>query len=292
MSPQQLMERLLFDEELRERFFADRAAVIEEAGVPPALFLSVDAEGLRIDAEGRRRYLMSALCRPYPLSAAAIGAALGPHPLSAFLASPALFGPLGQRSAAFGDHLARLLELSVRAPAPALELLRATLALERGLVDNAAALRAAADQAPGAPARPSSGQLKRGRIVLPPYFLAVELPAPPEILRAALDGVGPEDCWSRVQSSPDFDRVVAVARGDAGPVTVLARGIVRGMSLERAGSGGVSPLVDLSHLSATLAGRQTGLVQSLLGHRLGELPAARARVARALVEAGVLALGA
>ena len=263
--------------------------MIGECGADPALFLAVDAEGLRIDAEGRRRYLMSALCRPYPLSAAAVGAALGPRSLSAFLASPAIFGPLGRRSAAFGDHLGRLIELSL--PGPAQGLLQATLALERGLVDNAAALRQAAEAAPGPPQKPSSGQLKRGKIALPPYFMAVELPVPPELLRAALAGVGPEDAWARIEAGLDFDRVVAVARGDAGPVTVLARGFVRGMSLERAGAGGVSPLVDLSHLSATLAGRQAAAVQALVGKRLGELPAARLRMARALVEAGVLGLG-
>lgn len=177
------------------------------------------------------------------------------------------------------------------APASVLALLGAVLALERGLVDNAVALRAAAElgQAPGAPQAPSAAQLRRGRVGLPPYLVAVELPQPSELVRAALDGVGPEDAWHRVSSGLlSWDRVLAVGRAEEQPVTVLCRGYAAGLSAERAGAGGVAPLVDVRHLRVELLGRQSALLQLLAQNpRLDELPGPRQALLRRLVEAGV-----
>ncbi|MCB9761137.1 MAG: hypothetical protein H6739_14955 [Alphaproteobacteria bacterium] len=293
MTPQRFLERLLFDQELRARFAADRGATLAAHGVEaPGLFADLDLHGLELDAQVRRRYLMSALCRPFPLSAAALGAAPGgPARLSAFLASPHLFGPLGARTAAFGDHLARLLALADLPPVTK-GLLQANLGWERALVDNAAALREAAarGEAPGLPPKPAASALKKGRLTLPPYLLAAELPLPTGLLRAALDGVSAADAWARVEAGAlDPGRVVTVSRADPVPVTMLARGYVAGMSQDRAGAGGVAPLVDVRHLTVELSGRQGALLAMLQERpRLRDLPAARARVLRRLAEAGVL----
>ena len=293
-----LLLRLLFDADLRRAFEADREAVIASAGLgeaDAARFRAVDLEGLRRDAEARQRYLMSALCRPYALSAAAVGASPGgAAKLSAFLASPALFGPLGARTAAFGEHLMGLVR-DLDAPDEAVGLLSALLGLERALVDNASALREAAGQgrAPGPPRPPSPKDLRKGRLTLPPYLLVAELPVPLEQVVAALDGVGPEDAWHRVVSGGlRFDRFVTVARADAQPVTLLCRGYVAGQSVERAGGGGVAPLVDVRHSRAELSGRIGPLLSQLReGPRLDELAPARQDLARKLAEAGLIAVG-
>ena len=293
-----LLLRLLFDAELRAAFAANRGDVLLEAGLSEldaTRFLALDVEGLRRDAEGRARYLMSALCRPYPLSAAILGAAPGgPAALTRFLASPALFGPLGARSAAFGAHLSALAE-GLDAPPEAVALLGALLSLERALVQNAGALREAAalGRAPGPPRPPSPKDLRKGRLSLPPFLLVAELPTPLEQVVAALDGVGPEDAWHRVMAgSLSLDRFVTVARADPQPVTLLFRGYVAGQTVERAGGGGVAPLVDVRHARAELSGTIGPLLSQLQeGPRLDDLAQQRRELARKLAEAGLLAVG-
>ncbi|MCK6521127.1 hypothetical protein L6R49_06765 [Myxococcota bacterium] len=298
MSPSwRLYERLLFDEDLRAAFARDRESVLHEHGlaeVERARFRQMSLSGLAADAEGRRRYLMAALCRPYPLSAAAIGAG-DPRALSRFLASPALFAPLAERSARFGDHLSGLLDaLEDQLPEAAGGLIRAVLSVERAMVDNAAALRDAAGrgEAPSPPSPPSSAQLKRGHLRLPPYLLVAELPAPTELIRAALGGVGPEDVFPRLEAGQvSRDRLITVARADEQPVTVICRGVVVGQSHERAGAGGLSPLVEVKHLRVELGGRQAPLLRALQAEpTLKDLPPAREALMRRLVEAGVVEL--
>ena len=292
-----LLLRLLFDADLRAAFEADRDAVLSAAGLSEAdrvAFAALDAEGLRRDALGRQRYLMSALCRPFPLTAAVVGAAPGGREaMVRFLATDALFAPLGARTVAFGEHLGALLE-ALDAPDEAVALSRALLALERALVDNAAALRRAAGEgrAPGPPRAPSPRELRVGRLTLPPYLLVAELPQPLEQVVAALDGAGPEDVWHRVASgSLSLDRFVTVARADLSPVTLLCRGYVAGQSVERAGAGGVAPLVDVRHARAELSGRLGPLLSQLQeGPRLDDLAPARRDLARRLLDAGLLAV--
>ncbi|MCB9745094.1 MAG: hypothetical protein H6740_21070 [Alphaproteobacteria bacterium] len=296
MRAHRFYERLLFDPSLRERFLEDRAGTLAAAPLSEAersVFRDLDEQGLLVDVEIRRRYLMSALCRPFALSAAALGAAPGgAEALASFLASPHLFDELGARSEAFGAHLQRLLDFDALGLAEPLKpLIGAVLALERALVANAARLRQAAEvgEAPGAPSQPSKGMLKRATLALPPFFLAAELPVPTALVTGALDGAGPGDAWHRVEAGQlDLGRLLTVSRADLVPVTVLCRGYVAGMSSERAGAGGVAPLVDVRHVRVELAGRQGRLIQALAGQRLSALPVARQQLARRLVEAGVL----
>ena len=289
--------RLLFDEELRERFAVDPLRAAADAGLAPedaAVFAEVDLFGLGLDAGGRRQYLMSALCRPFPLTAGALGAATrAAEALSAFLAGPALYAPLGLRTALFGDHLSRLLDLNAMdAPTEAVALLRHVLSLERGLVDNAARLRAAVTRGepPPLPRRVSGDALLRGHLALPPYAVAAVLPTPTDVLRAALDGIGPGDAWARITAGHhSFDRVITVARADPSPVTVLCRGIVGSVTTERAGAGGASPLIEVRHLQTELSGRRDGWLRSIDGSfGVRDLPASQQRLATALAEAGLL----
>ena len=134
--------------------------------------------------------------------------------------------------------------------------------------------------------------MKRGRLATPPWFLAAHLPCSPSLLTVALEGLGPGDAWARIVSGGlSFGRVVTTARAAPSPVTVLARGVVRGRSFERAGAGGVAPIIEISHVSAELPGLQSGLLAALERQpRLGELPEHQRALARRLLDAGLIDL--
>lgn len=286
--------RLLFDAEVREAFFEDRPRVLAAHGLDAedvAVFTALDREGLELDASMRRTCLMSALCRAYPLSAAALGCQRdGARSLASFLASAALFADLGKRSAAFGDHLRRLLEFDVfHLPPQVSGLVSAFLSYERALVDDAAKVRAELLErgVVEVPVRPARDGLLLRRVSLPPFLVLAELPVPPGVLKGALDQVGPEDAWLRIEAgrlSPE--RLLTVARADPMPVTVVARGWAHEGGLARAG---VSPLVEVSHTAAALPGRRSALLGALDGTvALGMLPEPLRGIATRLAEAALL----
>jgi uncharacterized protein (UPF0276 family) len=252
------------------------AALLDGDAPIPA---GVDPAGFALDADGRRRYLLSALCRSFPRSAALLGALPGMAPqIARFLGQPAMFGPLSARAGAFGAWLAGLLDGAPLEPA-ARDALAAILDLERALIDNAGRARAAAAAgALPAPGRPKS----RGVIRLPPYTLVAVLPCPSPALDSALDGAGAGDAWRRVVSG-DLDpaRIEAVLRAPPGPATLVARAVPAPGGPE----GG-----EVQHRTVELRGARAGAVAALAGERLEQLPPAQAGLARALVGAGVLEL--
>lgn len=281
--------RLLFDPDLREKL---ASGDLED--LPPAerdLLAGVDRVGLEIDAQARGRYLMSALCRSYPLTSAALGALRGAAPLEAFLASPHLFAPLAARTRAFGEHLQRLVALG-GLEAPLRALLSSFLDLERGLVQSAAALRAAASrgEAPPPPGPVRASLRKRGLLRLPPFSLVVQLPVSTGVLRAALEGAGPEDAWARVRAgSLQPGRLRTVARAEPNPVTFLGRAFLVGEGIERAGAGGVAPLLEVRHRTLEVRGALARVIAGLEGQPWRDLPAPGQRLADVLLEAGLLA---
>ena len=284
--------RLLFDREARDRLDTEREAVARELALPPALLADVDTPGLALDAEGRRRYLMSALCRTFPLSSAILGAPTGgTDRLAAFLLSPDLFGSLGERTAAFGRHLHRLATL---VPDPNKRVQQAVLAVlqyELALARNGAEVRAAVTQGTAVPppTPPTDTLRRRGHLVLPPHAIVVELPHPMAVLQAALDGLSAGDAWLRLDRGAVEDaRIKAVLRSTSSPVTVLARAHAAGVGLVRGRSGGAAPLIDVAQRTVELRGRKGRWLQSVVGERLADLPKAQARLAEQLVEAGVL----
>jgi len=288
-----LLLRLLFDADAREQLQGDPEGLLSEVGLSgddAAPFRDVDAAGLAIDAELRRRYLMSAMCRAYPQTAGAIGAAPGGgERLAAFLASPAMMGSLAERSQAFGDHLARLLTLNDTAVD---RFMGAFLAFERGLVDTAARVRAAVEAGEPAPApeRYAPDRVARGYPTLSSFITIVQLPCSPAVLEVALEHAGPEDVWRRIASgSLDINRVKSVARAAPAPVTIAARGFARGHASARAGGG--AALIDVSHVTVELAGLQAARLAEFDGSRgTAELPPADRALAEKLLNAGILQL--
>ncbi|MCB9777610.1 MAG: hypothetical protein H6742_03515 [Alphaproteobacteria bacterium] len=301
-APARYLLALLLDVERRAEHARGPDAACAAFGLTPtqaASFRDLSMAAVAADADARVRYLMSALCRAYPLSSGAIGAAPGGRDrLVAVLAAPdAIAGP-ARRNALFGRHLARLLELDpMQAGRGVTAFLAPFVEVERALVESSARLREAvtAGHAPPAPRRPSKKERRTGRLVLPPSLVAARLPASPEVLRAALMGITPENAWQRIEAPGDaWERVVAVARaadGPAGstPVILLARGVVHGVASARGGAGGVAPLVDVRHRTVELSADVGGLLRQCDGSMgLDDLPPRQARLADALLDAGFI----
>jgi len=68
----------------------------------------------------------------------------------------------------------------------------------------------------------------------------------------------------------------------------VARAHVTGRLVERGGSGGVAPLVDVAQRTVELRGRKGRWLQGLAGERLADLPPAQKRLAVGLLKAGAL----
>ena len=278
----QTLLRLLFDDGLRTAFASDpigalRGAGLDDADLAP--LAAADPTGIELDADIRSDYLMAALCRSYPIAAAAVGAVPGgASRLRAFLATPALFVPVGERTRAFGEHIASLVPTL---PAAAAALVTACLGLERARADNAAALRAAVQAGKDIPTprRIQGNALKTARPKLPAFFLVAELPAPTALVASALHQVTPETAWRLVKAGDlDIDRLVSVARGDDVPVTVLCRG-----ALVNPGQTSAS-LIEVTHHVAELPGRRGALLSGLDGTRkLSELDPPVRRLAKLLL---------
>ena len=246
-SPYEFLLQLLFDRAVRARFEGAPGEVLLSAGLDPeaaSAFLAIDKGGLALDAEQRERYLMSALCRAYPLTSGALGAlADGKAHLADFLARGAHLGTLQDRTLAFGAYLGDLLK-GLSDPETA-DFLQAFHSLELGLVQSAARVRQAVAQGAAAPTAPTNPpNLPRGRVTLAPHLVALQLPTSPEVLRTALGHLTAGDAWHRIEGGGlSWGRVVTVARAEPTPVTVLARAVVRGQSAQRGGGGSVAPLI-------------------------------------------------
>lgn len=284
--------RLLFDEALRTRFFNDRAGVMREVGLgatDKAAFEALDRTGLELDARARRDVLMRALCRPYPLTAAALGSLPGgPERLAGFLSPPVAAADSSTRTRMFGMHLEQVLSDETSMPVEWDELVRALLDFERGLAQAAAALRRSVEQghAPPVVVKGQDGEC----LSRPPYFTATELPVPTAFIKGALNQLGPDDCWERIASRRvSAARLMSVARADPAPVTLVARAIVSPRNPPTPGVGGAPPVVVVVHPTAELNGRHAdALLQLDGGQRLSSLTAERQSMFAQLAKAGIL----
>jgi len=294
-----LLFRLLFDEEARERFVQNRGAFFDEEGVDDdtrRVFAQVSAAGLEADAAYRRDYVMSTLCRAFPLTVGMVGTRPeGRRALTAFLSSPSIFKSTRERNDAFAVHLERVVDLgSAALTADEVRLLLPVFATERARLRNAAELRAHVERQGAAgltlgPA-PKTGDKKRLKVALPPFFLAGVLPFGQRVLQNALDDIRPENAWPKIAHghlAPE--RVQTVARSLHLPVTFVQRGVVRRVVSSQAP--GVPPLVEVTHLSAELPGQQGDVLQEFDGKRtLQELPHPLKTLATPLVDGQLLAL--
>lgn len=302
--PHPLLLRLLLDPTARAAFVADPTAALHALGARPQALrdlAQIDLQGLILDADMRARYLMSALCRPYPLSAAALALRCGPAALMAGLADPAL--RTERRPLRFGEALMALLAGPPADPAdqdPAtsldqpcvLELIAAVLSLEAGTAEGAHALREAHPHRPPAPEPPPhQGKVPdRARPTLPPNLRAFVLPQPPGLVKASLDGVSAADAWGAIQARQhSAARLVSVARAAQNPVTVLIRA-VPGRWLP-APAPGLPPLLEVSHRTAELRGNQARFFSQLDGQtRMADLPPRSRGMVEVLLRAGLLSL--
>ena len=295
---QTFLLRLLFDAEMRERFVTDRQALFDAhdlCATDRALFGPLSSFGLLRDATMRADYLMRAICRGFPLSANALGSRPGGRAaLAGFLSSPALFGATHLRQRAFGKHLRRLLDLDRDLHPKVRALIGALLAIEIARVENATSVRAAwAEGAPPpVPSRPRKAQRRRGKVALAPFTLVAELPFATSLIHGALGGHEADAVWPAIDAgSIQPARLVSVARSIEMPVTTIERGVIQGHSIERGAGDGLSPLVDVAHHRAEVAGRRAEALASFDGTRtLAQLPSDLRRLADGLLDAGLLVL--
>jgi uncharacterized protein (UPF0276 family) len=285
--------RLLFDAGLRDRLVAEDASLAEELQISPERLDGIDIDGLEIDAGARRTYLMSNLCRSHPIGAGILGAMEGgAEQLAAFVASPTMRGLLSERNKAFCAHLRKVLQLA-SLPSEERAFAGAFIEFESALVTTATQLRQEVHG--GAPPpkvqTPGRAQRRSGSVVLPPFTLLVELPSSPQAMRAALSHISPQSAWAQIDAGAlDIDRIRSVMRAEPTPVTVISRGIVTGMAGERAGAGGVSPILYVSWRTVELRGRQSRKIAALAGEKLSTLTARTKRVAETLLSAGIIEL--
>ena len=294
--------RLLLDPAAQEAWAADPERWSAHHGA--TALARVHAPGLAHDAAMRSRYLLSAICRPFPLSAAAAALRSGVDAVRSFLADPALLAEPSARSQAFGRHLGRLLAAPAACPhtdprlsldqEAVVDLMEAILALEAGAVEAAARLRAAGLAAPLAapPPPPSLPVAEDARPRLPEHARAFLLPQPIGVVRAALDGVDAADAWARIEAGAmRAGRLVAVARAAPAVVTVLLRTVAtRWMP---APDPRLPPLIEVGHRSAELRGNQARLLLELDGAvPVAELSPRQRSLVDALVRGGLVDLDA
>lgn len=295
----QFLLRLLFDEELREQFAENRSAVFAEEGLSSATikaFSKLDIYGLNLDAQGRKRYIMNSLCRSYPITSAAIGSLPnGPRSLSSFLKSSVIFQPIGQRNLAYGRHLKRLITLNHWGASRAtMYLMETFLQFENALIENAISIRSAVTlgNPPPAPIEYSASHFKKCRVHLPPFLLAVVLPTSTEMMKTALAQISSANAWDTICAGVlDFSRLNTLARSDLDPVTVIARGLVSKLSHERAGAGGLSPLIGVHHLQIEMVQDRKEWLQSFDGSKkIRDYPMNEQKRIKNLIHAGFLTL--
>ena len=288
--------RLLFDEKLRAKWSEDAQAVMAHADLSDSdkeMFSKVDPYGLALDAQGRGQYLMSALCRSYPLTVACLGTVKeSVFRLQTFLKYIPSFESTEARTLAFGQFLRALVQDNPWQGKPALvEMILTLHGFELAVAENTARCRAAvnAGEAPPKIEKYSSGMLKKRPLVLPPYLLICEMPVSFGVLDQALSSPRPENIWQRVATHQNLDlpRLEAVAYGATQPVTVLARAEVTGIR----GAGAVASIIHVVHKKIELSGRKSMIFSQITGKQsLGAYPIETQKTWRQLVDLGFVSL--
>ena len=295
-----LLLELLFQDERRAEFFADRAGFLKQTKASDetsTFFMALSEYGLVVDAEYRQHYVMSTLCRAYPLVSASIGCTeRGRWALRTFLSSEAIFSTTRERTRAFGEHLFQILDFNIaELPPETHRLLVPYFHLEQTRVENAALLRAYVEENQSLrdvvlTLEHSPKDLQNGKLIRPPFFQHIELPFPVAVIQNALDGCRAENAWHKIQHGHlQPERLSSVARALSMPVTVAMRGIVKNIS--RSAVPEVAPLIDVNHLTLELNGRVGETFSGFDGSRvLVDYPPALQSLASVLVDGGLLLL--
>jgi hypothetical protein len=291
---------LLFDAQLRAQWCQDPEAVLVKRNLSEAdkaLFLKVDPYGLVLDAEGRGQYLMSALCRSFPLTVACLGTVKeSAARLQMFLKNIPTFESTEARTLAFGQFLVKMVQDNPWYGKPSLVELVLTLhGFEMAVAENTARCRAAvsAGERPPQIEKYSSGMVKKRPLVLPPYLLICEMPVSLSVLDQALGSPRPEDIWQRVHRHQNLEasRLEAVAYGSTLPVTTLARAQITGIQGERGGTGAMAPLIHVTHKKIEISGRKANFFSIVEGRKcLSAYPSDSQRILRQFLDLGFLAL--
>lgn len=226
---EQALFDLLFDTPLRARFARESLAALSDYELDEserADFATVRPDALQLDARLRADFLLSHLCRAFPLSFS-LAATLprGLDLLRELIDAPLMRTPPVRRPAAFGAALrARLAQEhpeSAQEQAAALALVEAEL----GMAMTAGALREsvlAGTPPPPPPAAPESGWQDLP-LVLAPHVSAVLLPCSWPLLKDTLCPGADTELWDRLNTAPPAASLRARALATGEPRLLLAR---------------------------------------------------------------------
>jgi hypothetical protein len=229
---EQALFDLLFDSGLRRRFADGSVAALtgyDLSDAERADFLTVRTDALALDARLRAEFVLSHLCRAFPLSftlAASLPA--GVAPLRDLVDTRVMRAPPVDRPVRFGERLRETLAAAAL-PAGERDGVLAIVDAELGMAMTAASVRRAVmsrSAPPGEPGPPAPGWQQRP-LVLAPFVSAAVLPASYAHIKTALCPCADSELWGRLAAAPPAPGLRARAFAKAAARVLLARARVR-----------------------------------------------------------------
>ena len=272
-SPYKLALNLLFHQDVREQLQSDISGCAMEQGVSLSLLSGIDQVGLELDAQERASYILSSLCRLYPISSALIGShPNGKDSISQFLSSPHIVGALSNRALAFGLHLERLLDFSILPKSitpPVLAFLRMEQALQQVRVQ----LRQQIDEGNhNVHIQRYKEELPDGTMQFPPHTIVAGLPFSTSMIKQVLEIPRSDEIWRHIDSGAlSWERTLALLRAPEQPVTYLCRGLPKGFSSLRGPSGIASQQLEIQMHEMEIQGAHASMFSALAGSHTSEL---------------------
>ena len=272
-SPYKTALNLLFHQDVREQLHSDISGCAMEQGVSLSLLSGIDQVGLELDAQERASYILSSLCRLYPISCALIGSHnKGRDGISQFLSSPYIVGELSNRALAFGLHLERLLDFSILPKSitpPVLAFVRMEQALQQVRVQ----LRQQIEEGHhNIHIQRYNEDLPDGTMQFPPHTIVAGLPFSTSMLKQVLEIPRSDEIWRHIDSGAlSWERTLALLRAPEQPVTYLCRGLPKGFSSLRGPSGIASQQLEIQMHEMEIQGAHASMFSALAGSHTSEL---------------------
>ena len=273
ISPYQTVLQLLFDRDVREQLLFDIGNCAIEQGISLSLLTNIDHVGLSLDAQEREAYILSSLCRLYPISCALIGShPKGKEAIAQFLSSPHIVGNLSHRAIAFGQHLERLLDFLIlprTITPPVLAFVRMEQALQQVRVDLRQRMEEGTTQIS---IQKYQEELPIGTMQFPPYTIVAGLPFSTSLLKHVLEIPRSDEMWRRIDSgSLSWERTNALLRAPEQPVTYLCRALPKGFSSVLGPSGIGTQQLEIQMHQMEIQGAHASMFSAFAGSHTSEL---------------------
>ncbi len=219
---------LLFDHPLRERFRKSSSAALADYALSEeerADFSAIRADALELDAYMRADFLLSHLCRAYPISFSLVSSLPGGLDLlRRLIDTRTMHTPPDERAPAFGARLRELLAAGLCNSAQEQAAVIAIVEAELGMAMTASALRqtAATGVVPPGPPALAARWLDQP-VQLAAYVSAAVLPRSWPQLKSALCPCAETDLWAHLSGTPLPASVRTAALAQETPRLLLAQ---------------------------------------------------------------------